>query len=324
MRIYHPGFGLLPAVLKHLDGDLLYRQTIGQIRRALPLEQYDLIDIHYGYPDGPAGVRLARAAGVPSVLSLRGSDLNVLTRLARRRERIRRTLRDVTAIIAVTRALAKKAEQLGADAQKIHVVPNGVDLERFRATDRHAARAELGWPRDAHVILSVGNLVELKGFDLLVRAISVLRDSLEKQVLCFLVGSGPLRRRIEKEIRRQGLQDHVFLSGWVAPERLPLWYSAADLSCLLSSSEGCPNVVLESLACGTAVVGSAVGGIPDMVEHGRTGLLVHDRRERQVALLLEEALTTEWDREAISGSEAVRDWLDAARAHFEILERVAG
>lgn len=322
MSIYHPRFGVIPGMFKHWDGELLFRQTMYQIRGTIPLEQYDLVDVHYAYPDGVAGQRLAQEMRKPFVISLRGSDIHVLTRFPKRRRLIQEMLRQASAIVAVSKALKREAETLGADLGKIHVIPNGVDTTIFFPWDQGEARHRLGWPLDAYVVLSVGRLVPVKGFDLLIRAIKEVRARLKKTVRCYIVGEGESRPTLEREIKRLRLEKEIILSGRILPQDLPLWYSAADLFCLLSHSEGCPNVVLESLACGTPVVATDVGGVPEMVREGATGLFMKSRNEEEVAYQIEKALKIKWNQDAIRKSETVQDWSEVARAHMQLLDKV--
>lgn len=147
----------------------------------------------------------------------------------------------------------------------IAIIPNGIDLTEFSPRDRCMARDLLGLPRDAAVVLFIADNAtnRRKGFSLLSRALSGVDPSLN--VLLVSVGSG--RPAIEGAVK------HVHL-GPIEYRFLSLAYSAADLVVVPSLQDNLPNTVLESMACGTPVVGFSVGGIPDMIRHESTGLLV--------------------------------------------------
>jgi len=322
--VLHPRFAVLPGMLKQWDATLLFREVWPQVRGALGASPFDLVDAHYAFPDGAAGARVARELGVPFVLSVRGSDLEVIARDGARRAPIERALRDAGAVIAVSRSLERRALELGAAAERTHVVPNGVDIVRFRPLDRAASREALGIPLDERMILAVARLDPVKGLDLLAAAVAALlaREGMGA-ARARVVGDGPGRRAVEGAIRRSGAGDAVRLEGARAPDALPLWYAASDVVCLLSHSEGCPNVVLEALACGRPVVATDVGGIPDLVQDGENGFLVRTREPGHVADRLAAALSRNWDSAAIAAG-ARRSWDAVAQEQLGIYRKVVG
>lgn len=297
--VLHPRFAVLPGVLKGWDASLLYREAMAQVRGAIGPAP-DLVDSHYAYPDGAAAAMLAKSLGVPYVLTVRGSDLEVLAR-GGRREAIGRTLRGARAVVAVSRSLERRAIELGAAPGRVHVVPNGVDTSRFRPADRAQARRSLGLPERGALLLAVARLDPVKGLDFLLEAVAALRarDGASGAILR-IVGEGPERHALEAAIHRLGLAGTAFLGGAETPERLPMWYAAADVLCLTSHSEGCPNVVTEALACGRPVVATPVGAVPELVREGENGWLIPERDPALAAEILARALATAWSPEAIA------------------------
>ena len=213
---------------------------------------FDLIDAHYFYPDGVAAVLLGRALGRPVVVTARGSDLNLIAQHAIPRRWIRWAARHADGLVAVSSGLKQRLVELGVAAERVRVLRNGVDLALFRPHDRDAARHALGFTRPT--LLAVGNLVALKRHRLMVEALAQLPD-----VELVIVGEGPERAAIERLARERQVADRVRLLGRVPQDRLPEIYSAADLLLLVSTHEGWPNVLLESMACGTPVVVSDDG-----------------------------------------------------------------
>jgi len=230
---------------------------------------FDLIDAHYFYPDGAAAVLLGLALGRPVVVTARGSDLNILPQHPIRRLWIRWAARQADGLITVSTGLRQRLIELGIAGERVLVLRNGVDLARFRPYDRAAARQALGLTRPT--LLAVGNLVPLKRHTLMVEAMTRLPE-----FDLIIVGEGPERAAIENAARRRGVAERVRLFGAVPQDRLPQLYSAADLLVLVSTHEGWPNVLLESMACGTPVVVSETGGVAEIVGAVEAGRIVAD------------------------------------------------
>jgi glycosyltransferase involved in cell wall biosynthesis len=230
---------------------------------------------------------------------------------------IRWTLRHSEGVIAVSSALREAMIALGVNSEKIHLIPNGVDAALFRRIPREDARRQLNLPSDGPLLVSVGSLIPSKGHQLLIRAFRIAA-SFHPRLRLYILGEGPFRRQLEGLAAELGLQECVHLLGKRPNEELPLWFSAADASCLASAREGWPNVVTESLACGTPVVGTRVGGIPEILHSQELGILVEQTIEG-IAAGIECALLTKWDHEAISIQIRARTWEKVAAEVEEVL-----
>lgn len=243
--------------------------------RRLRAAHYDCVLASWAYPDAVAAGWLARLLGIPYVVKVHGSDLNVQANHALRRPQIRGSLRHAGAVIAVSRALADKAVVLGADAARVHTLYNGVDSDLFAPGLQAQARLQLGLPSVAPLLLYVGNLKSSKGcFDLLEAFPALL--AVRPQARLVYVGAGPARAELLQRASTLGCGENVQLIGAVAHAGLGDWFRAADLLCLPSHNEGVPNVVLEAMACGTPVVANSRGSMSELIEHGITGYLVND------------------------------------------------
>lgn len=317
--VHHPRYFLLPKVSMWLHGLLLF---LGSLRLVLKLHaraKFDCIDAHFVYPDGFAAVLLGKVLGIPVSVSARGTDINLYPSLRVVRSMIRWTLSEADEVIAVSKALKDAMIALGTDPGKIHVIPNGVDEERFKQVDQTEARRQLGLPVSARALVSIGALIPSKGHNLLIQAFE--RIALRQPDLkLYILGEGPARSTLEALIERANLQDRVQLIGKRPNEELLHWFSAADISCLTSEREGWPNVITESLACGTPVVGTRVGGIPEILGSEDFGVLV-DQTVESVANGLELALSQTWDRAAISQRTRARTWAHVALEVQEVLAR---
>ena len=236
ITVHHPRYPVIPWIGMSAAPYLLYRATLPTLRRLLASGQrFDAIDAHYVYPDGVAAVWLGRTLGLPTVVTARGTDINLIPRYVLPRALIRRAIAGAAALIAVSAALKNELVALGAPDDKVTVLRNGVDLTQFRPVDRAAARAALGLTRPT--LLSVGHLIERKGHHRVIEAMTRLP---EFELL--IVGEGPERGRLQALIDRLGLADRVRLLGARPHAELPSLYGAADILVLASSREGWANV----------------------------------------------------------------------------------
>lgn len=271
--VYHPRYAVIPKIGMNAAAGLLYlgaRQTVAEILRSG--FEFDLIDAHYFYPDGVAAIMLGAAFRKPVIITARGTDIHRIPDFRLPRRMILWAAHRAAAVITVCRALKDRLVELGAEADKTHVLRNGVDLNRFRPTHRLEKRAALG-VSDRTVVVSVGNLIPLKSHHLVIKAIAALPDS----VTLLIAGTGSEEERLKAQCHRLGVADRVRFLGQLPHAELPELYSAGDAFVLASEREGWPNVLLESMACGTPVVASDVWGMPEVVASPAAGLLVGER-----------------------------------------------
>jgi glycosyltransferase involved in cell wall biosynthesis len=268
LTIDHPRFLVVPKVGMNIAPWLLFRTLRARVAALVQSGlRIDLIDAHYFYPDGVAAAWLARSLDLPIVITGRGTDLNLIPQFAIPRRLIRQAVATADGLVTVCEALKAPLVALGAPPDRVTVLRNGVDLDRFRPLDRDAARSRLGLVR--RTLGSVGHLIERKGHHHIVRALASLPDT-----DLLIVGDGPYRAVLEKLMAELGLGDRVRFLGAVAPDRLPEIYNAIDALVLASSREGWANVLLEAMACGTPVIASAVWGTPEVVAAAEAGVLM--------------------------------------------------
>jgi len=286
--------------------------------RRLRSTRYDCILASWGYPDAVAAGWLARRLGIPYVVKLHGSDLNVQANYAARRWQISRALRHAGAVITVSRALASKAVAIGADRANVHTLYNGVDSDRFTPGNKLAARRRLELADGHPLLLFVGNLKRAKGCMDLLEAFPALL-AVKPQARLVYAGTGPCAAELFERAAALGCSAQVRLIGSVTHVGLADWFRAADLLCLPSHNEGVPNVVLEAMSCGTPVVATRVGGIPEVLP-SFAGLLVppQDRPSLEVALI--EASERQWNTAEITGHASRFRWDDNVRRLDRILK----
>jgi glycosyltransferase involved in cell wall biosynthesis len=284
LSVAHPRYPVVPKIGMSMAPLLLYSAMLPLLRRQIAEGQdFDLVDAHYFYPDGVAAVMLGQALRRPVVVTARGSDLNIIASHPVPRGWIRWAARRAAGLVTVSSGLKRRLVALGVPAARVRVLRNGVDLCRFRPVDRQAFRRSqrLSGP----ILLAIGDLVPLKRHRLLVEALVELPG-----VNLVIAGEGPEKGAIETLARRRDLADRVHLLGWVVQDRLPELYSAADLLLLPSEHEGWPNVLLESMACGTPVVVSNIDGIADIVGAPAVGRILDPTTPATIATAVRELL----------------------------------
>ncbi len=223
----------------------------------------DLVLGYWTHPDGTVALEVARRLGVPGVLLVGGSDIRLLTANPARRRVIVATLAAAARVLAIGEPLRQRVIALGIDPAAVVAVARGVDTERFHPGPPAEARRRLGLPGDRHIALWVGRMEPVKGLDVLLDAWGRLAATAPRPLLV-LVGDGGERAALERRARAFG--DSVRFVGPMPHDALPDWYRAADCVVLPSRSEGMPNVLLESLACGTPFVASDVGSVAELLE----------------------------------------------------------
>ena len=295
ITVLHPRYALIPKVGMAPAPALMYASLRGCLERVLRERfQFDIIDAHYFYPDGVAAVMLAERLGKPAVITARGTDVNLIADHRLPRRWIRWAAERAAGIVAVSEALRARLIDLGIAAKRIRVLRNGVDLELFAPRPHETARRELGLSVDGTVVLSVGQLVPAKAFELVIRAVAPVPEA-----TLVIVGDGPETAALRRLAERIGVAGRVRFLGAMPQEKLPAVYSAADVLVLASGREGFPNVLLEALACGTPVVATAVGGTPEIVASPAAGRLVEERSAEALSAALRDLLADPPPRAAV-------------------------
>ena len=270
VRVIHPRFLNIPKIGMNIAPLLM---AVSVLTTILKLRKngyrFDAIDAHYFYPDGVAAALLSKWLKIPLVITARGTDLNLIADYRIPKKWIKWAANKASHLITVSTALKNRLLALGVPSEKISVLRNGVDLELFRPPeDKNVLRAK--FDIKGKTLISVGNLVTLKGHDLIIEAI---KDSPDFSLL--IVGGGPEESKLKLLVEKYQMQNRVRFIERQTQTDLKDWYGAADILVLASSREGWPNVILEALACGTPVVATAVGGSPEIIGEATVGGLCH-------------------------------------------------
>jgi glycosyltransferase involved in cell wall biosynthesis len=244
------------------------------LKRLLAATRYDVVHAHWVVPNAAMVADVVKRSGVPLVISLHGSDVFVAESLGPAGHLARRAFAASGAVTACSGDLRARAIALGATSERTRTVPYGVDVSAFApGADVAAVRARFGVPDGAALIVAVGRLVEKKGFRYLLDAVSFLAGA-----VLVVVGDGDLRASLEQQAQARGVP--VRFTGNLERTLVAEALGAADVVAVPSvvddagNVDGLPNVLLEAMAAGRAVVASRVAGIPDVIEDGVNGLLV--------------------------------------------------
>jgi len=278
--IYHPRYPVIPKVGMNFSPLLMYYFTRNFVKKIIDkLGGVDLIDAHYFFPDGVAAARIAKLLCIPLVISARGTDINVIPNYRRPLKQIIQAADQANGLITVSEALKERLISLGVTAEKISTIRNGVDLNLFHQNKREETRKQYGM--DNITLLSVGNLVELKGHHIVIEAMKYFPD-----MKLVIVGKGVKKNTLVNLAQSLNVMNQILFIENVSQEYLSQLYSAADITVLASSREGMPNVILESIACGTPVVATDVGGIPEILKSIKSGVLMRTRNVDELVLAL--------------------------------------
>jgi glycosyltransferase involved in cell wall biosynthesis len=318
LRVLHPrflslpGFGLATAPLG------LFLAARAALRRLLAEGfDFDLIDGHYLYPDGVVALRLGAAFGKPVVLTARGSDVSQLPNHRVAGLAIRRALREAGALIAVSAGLKQGLLELGAEASRVTVLRNGVDLLAFRpAPSRMAARLALGLGVGP-VLLSVGHLIARKGHQHIIAALPLLPGH-----RLLIAGEGPDLAALQRLAVAQGVAGRVRFLGAVPHAELPALYSAADVLVLASAREGWANVLLEAMACGTPVVASPAWGNREAVSTPAAGLVLEETSPASLAAGIARLLADPPDRAATRAHAEGFGWAATTQGQLDLFRTI--
>jgi colanic acid/amylovoran biosynthesis glycosyltransferase len=304
------------------------RGRLGDLRWLAPRlapENPRLVHAHFG-PDALGAVGLARQLGVPLVTTLHGYDvartdraLLMSGRLSWMRYALRREklTENCALFLTVSDALRARAVAAGFPPERTVTHYNGVDLARFPFADGD----------DGATILHVGRLVEKKGTALLLEAVAGIR-AMHPAASLVIIGEGPLRASLERHAAQRGLGETVRFLGHQPQAVVSEWMRRAAVLAVPSltagdgDAEGLPNVVVEAAASGLPVVGSDHAGIPEAIDHGRSGFIVAEGNVEQLALRVGEVMASADLRRSMgAAARALAELRFDQRAQFALLER---
>jgi len=312
--VYHPRYLALPGI--GLSHQWTFEASLKKLLRKIKAEwSFDVVNCHWLFPDGVAIQRICQQMNIPVMLTPLGTDLNKYCDFKFRRYFIGKALANAQKVSVLNEQMKNKCLSLGVNNDKLTIIPNGVDLNEFCIVDTKACRKKLNISPDCKMLLFVGSLVPVKNISTLLKAFSVLniKDSALDAKL-YIVGGGFLEKELKSLAHDLKVDEKTVFAGPVMHSDLPSWMNAADCLCLPSLSEGHPNVMMEALACGTPVVGSEVGSIPDFVNKtNNNGFVANATNVNDIAEKLRLCLANEYNRIEIRKSVVQYSWCNCAK-----------
>ncbi|WP_420143420.1 glycosyltransferase [Sphingobium sp.] len=316
LTVYRPTFPIIPKFGGPANVGAMTRAILPLVRRLHAEKPFDVIDASFFFPDGPVAQRLSKALGIPYSVKARGADIHYWGTQRRTRKMVKQAADGAAGLLAVSEAMRRSMERMGIDGDKVRVHYTGVDLDTFEAGNREEAKAALDF--NGAVLLCVGALIPRKGQDILVRALPLLPD-----VTLLLAGQGAFRRTLENLAQELGVERRIGFLGSVPHHKLPRIYTAADVMVLPSESEGLANAWVESLACGTPIVITDVGGARELLDRPDAGRIVA-REPEAIAQAVRAILDAPPARSAVREAALRFTWAANGDALLAHLQDIAG
>jgi len=280
--------------------------------------KFDIIHAHYSWPCGALGVKLKEKHHFPLVIT-EHTHITLRKRIRNNDKLLKWIWRNTDALIRVNKLDIDMIQNF-EPTLKVYYIPNGYTPRRLPHIEKEYARKQINVPLNKKVLFSLGRLLDYKGHKYLIKAMSIVGKERD-DVMCFIGGSGPLRTKLQEQIDRLGLQDHVKLLGFVPDDQLALWMNAADIFVLPSLSEGNPTVMFEALGVGLPFVGTTVGGIPEIITSKDYGLLCPPADPKCLAEKILIAFEKEWDKEKIRKYAEQFTWENIAKRVLDVYRK---
>ncbi|HWL09329.1 MAG TPA: glycosyltransferase, partial [Planctomicrobium sp.] len=319
--VSYPTYWYTPRCFQNWYGDQMWWSVKKCVQETLKVFKPDAVLSYWAHPDGEVGRRAAELAGIPSAVIVGGTDVLVLPQRHGRGPKIQKVLNQSSAVITVSKGLASKVCEMGVPEMNVVTIYQGVDENLFECVHtRSMSRLKLGLSNDVAHLLWVGRMVEIKAIPVLLNAVALLRDQGVRFQL-HLLGDGPQRGSMEQLAAKFNLSEQVQFHGCISQDAIADWYRAADVTVLSSDSEGLPNVLRESLACGTPFVSTNVGSVHELL-FPEASCLVLPRDPVAFADAIQKMLTPEAKQAA--SAYLPTSWNNTARKTARLLNALRG
>lgn len=271
LPVHSPRYMALPGVGKGWEGKGL-ENALMRFARQLDMSSFDVIDVHWTYPDLPAAIALGKRYSLPVMVTLRGMEAFYgEPSTSSRARQVAQALSQVDGVVSLSEEMLEHADKIAGTGHRTSVVINGGDPAIFYPEQQSLAQRELGLDEEAYHVLGVGSLIHRKGFHRVIPALSDIAKRRRKRIVYHLVGGDNLEGNDGKTLSLLASEHahdlfQVNFAGKSSQDALRTWYSAVNLFVLSSLGEGSPNVLTEALCCGTPTLAVDVGSSRTMMQ----------------------------------------------------------
>ena len=289
----------------YLLAPFMFLSGIFHLYRLHRKHRFDAIHAFWLLPNGFIGAVLCKAYKLPLIITMQGSDMFIAKQNPFFKWMAIWTLKHTAMVTSVTPTFLPELAALGAPSERRCLIPNGVDPEVFPPLSHKqlaALRKKLSIPAGDLIVFALGRIVFKKGFDFLVQAFPLVHEEVPNVTL-IIGGDGTDLSRLKTMAKALNVSESIRFTGTINRTDVPAYFDLCDIFTLPAvfdpkgNVDGCPNVILEAMACGKPVVASGISGIPVVVKNNETGILVEEKNVKQLAAALVALLTNKPKRE---------------------------
>jgi len=323
LPVHYPRFTLIPKFGGDSNPSRIVKSVLPLVRKLHAAEPFDLVDASFFFPDGPAAAQIADELGLPLTIKSRGADIHHWGSRPKALSQMLKAADRASGLLAVSQALKRDMIAFGMPEERIFIHYTGLDRDRFKVSDRQAARKSvandpaLAIPADSPLIVTPGALIPRKGQRFAIEALAQLPG-----VRLAIAGVGEDEVALRALISKLGMGERVHLLGLVTHDRLPVLLSSADAVVLPSASEGLANVWVEALACGAPLVIPDIGGARELVKHASAGRIVA-RESGAIAEAVKNLLSAPPDQSDVASNADQFSWEKNAARIVEFWQNLA-
>lgn len=290
IKIYYPRYLKFPGSFKLFENIFIKWTALKIIKNKF--SKVDIIYSHWVYPDAVAGYEIAKKVKARLLIHFHASDPSVFLKTKRIKKLSTNVLKNAYSTIFVSKGILDATLKI-FNVNKPTVIHNGLDNNFFKPAEKFNIRRQLNIDTSFKVLLSVAYLKPAKGIDIVIKALSELSD---ESIHYYIVGWGEELKNLQNLARTLNVQEKVHFEGRKTNEEVRMWMQAADVLVQPSRLESFGQVFVEALMCGTPVIGTNIGGIPEIVKDNLNGFLIQPNNVSELIGAINKALTKYWNK----------------------------